>query len=158
MGCLLCPWNVEKPWLLAGRATQAVERVPELGHFPVGEPASAFDLAGDAPNVLSKRLSGGRQVHEDAPLVIRIARPGDQTGRFEALEERGDGPGVHAQLRAELSNRARRTFEEFQHHQVLGKGEAQRLEKRLVHPDHPVGGTEPAPVTWRSRTSSRGPV
>jgi len=60
-----------------------------------------------------------RQGDGDPTLVLCFALPSDETGQFKALQQRGDGPGIHPDLVTQLSDGARRAREKLDDHEVL---------------------------------------
>src|SRR5918993_1978148 len=104
----------------------------------VGELACRLDLVGDAADLSLEAAAARCQVDHHAALIGRVTASGNQAGRIEPLEQRGDRTRVHVEASPEGADRERRAIQEFQDYQVLGKGQAQWLEGRPLDL-HPSG-------------------
>lgn len=104
----------------------------------VRHPACGNDLVRNRPDAIAGCQAGAGQIDEHAPFVLRIATPGDKAGMFQPFEQGRDRPRVHAQLRAKITDGSRSIVQQFNHHQILWKGQAERLQQGFVQAHHAV--------------------
>lgn len=108
--------------------SQVIQRLPELGQFGISKLARALDLVRDAAKLSSQRFTLLRQVDEDPALIVGVAATSHVARALQPLEQRRNGASVHPELGTQLADSARRPAMQFQHHQILGKGKAQRFQ------------------------------
>src|SRR3954452_7514687 len=120
------------------RVGERFEHAPEVVQALIGQLAGGLDLVGDAADVGVEGAATGCQVDQHAAFVGGIARARDHAGGIEPLEQRRDRARVHVQPGTERADGQRCAVQQLEDHEILGEGQAQRLEERLVQPHHPV--------------------
>ena len=89
--------------------------------------------------LLPQRRSLRRQGHAEQTLVVGIPAAGQQAGRLQPLQQRGERSGIQLQQRAERLHRQRRLLPQRQHHQVLRMRQTHGFEHRSVQRDDVAG-------------------
>src|SRR6218665_292379 len=124
--------------LFGRRMRQRFQRATKLVEALVGELAGRLDLVGDAPDLGFEGAATGGQVDHHAAFVGGVARPRDQAGGSESFDQRRDRARVHVEAGPEGADGKWRAIQQFEDHEVLGEGQAQRRKEGLVHAHHPI--------------------
>src|SRR5690554_2856483 len=114
---------------LRGSVTsQAVQRLSKLSELAFRELARVPDLVSNATELAAQRFALGGQIDKNTAFIIGIAATSDVSPAFQSLQKWRNSAGVHTQFCTQLAHCARRSVMQLQHHQILRKGETQRLQ------------------------------
>lgn len=89
-----------------------------------------------AARLLLQRAARRGEGDAHAPLVRAVAGALQPARSFEALEQRGERAGIEEQALADAGDGQIVLLPQHQEHQVLGVGEAQGIQQRLVNLGH----------------------
>lgn len=121
---------------------QCVAQLLEIGAQPDQEFGRllhrAKELGGHRARAILQRTAGRRHTHVDDAFVSRAAHALDVAERFQPLQQRRDRGGIEVEPRGDVLHGHVVALPQHEHREILGIGQRQLVEQRLVRLRHRV--------------------